>query len=282
MSSASIYEPDKYLSAFQALFIMVATVFPFVINFSLDRTLTIAQPLEVAIIAAPPEIITPPVEVEQIKQELEQSIQRQQQQAELARRKERELEEQRLREEELRQQEEAKRLEEQRLQEEAEQRRKEEEARLLAEAERRRLEEQRLQAEQKRLEEAERIEAERERREEQRKAQELARQAELKAAANAKIMNRYISGIHNQVQRHLSNPEGVPTGIQVEIRLSVGDDGHLVATPQTLKSSGHRPFDEQALRAILRSAEEGFDLPDDPDLRAEFSELILIIKPKVK
>lgn len=279
MNPAGIYEPDKYWSACQAFLIMLAMVIPMALQFEFERTLTIAAPLEVTIVTAPPQTVFQEQQAVEIQQQLEQQLSRQRD-AELARRRAEELKQQeelRLAEQ-RRQEEEARRLEQERLAAELEQQRLlEEQQRQAEQEEQERLEQERLRQEQL---EADRIAAEKAAAE-QAAALEAERLAAIKAKANAVIINRYTVGIHNQVQRHLANPDDVTADLLVEIKIVLGDDGHLVSTPEIINKSGHEKFDEQAIRAILQSGREGFSLPDDPELREQFREIIMIIKPKV-
>ncbi len=96
----------------------------------------------------------------------------------------------------------------------------------------------------------------------------------------ASLLGRYIAGIKERVYRHMSNPEGVDSGIAVEIRVRLNDDGTLARLPEVADGSGNAAYDTQAVRAVIRAAEGGFDLPDDSELRSEFGDLLLIITPK--
>ena len=148
----------------------------------------------------------------------------------------------------------------------------------------RRLKKRKEAEEAKRREEQARLKQEQEERQRALEEAEARRQAEaearIKAARDARLMDRYIAGIHDKVKRHMTNPEGVPTDIKVEIRVLLQDNGTLLAVPEVEESSGNELFDEQAVRAVIRGAENGFDLPDDPELRKQFAELLLVIRPE--
>ncbi len=110
--------------------------------------------------------------------------------------------------------------------------------------------------------------------------QAAAEAARLSPAMRASLLGRYIAGIKERVYRHMSNPEGVDPGIAVEVRVRLNDDGTLVRVAEVADSSGNAAYDTQAVRAVIREAESGFDLPDDPELRSEFDDLLLVIAPK--
>lgn len=278
MSLRELHEPDKNLSAVQAFLLMAALTAPLVWSVSF-RTTVVTQPIVVAVVAAPPPepepAPQPEADLERVREQLE-ATRRNLEEAEVARRRAQQQAEERRREEEVRQAEEdeRRREEEQARQRELEeeQRRKEaeEEKRRQAEAERRREEERRkLEEEERRRREAEEIERRR-----------VEAEARAKAARDARLMDRHIAGIHDRVKRHLTNPEGVPSGIQVEVRVLLQPNGTLADIPKVIEESGFEPFDDQAVRAVIRGAENGFDLPDDPELREQFDELILVITPK--
>ena len=285
MSAARLYEPDKNLSGVQAFLLLAVVTLPLLWSVSFRKTIT-PEPIVVAIVTAP----APPVQetqpapdLDKVREQIE-ATKRNLEQAEIARRRAEEVEEQQ-------------RLDEERRLEAERERRQEEEARrqqeleekkqLQAEAEKKRLEEeeQRRQAEaKKQLQEEEDRQREIEERRRAEAEAEARRQAEidarLKSARDAKLMDRYIAGIHDRIKRHLTNPDGVPTGIQVEISVRLNQNGTLADVPKVIEDSGHEQFDEQAVRAIIHGAKVGFEMPEDKDLREQFEELILVITPE--
>lgn len=78
----------------------------------------------------------------------------------------------------------------------------------------------------------------------------------------------------------MADPEGVNPNIRVEILVPLGINGRLSGAPKITASSGNQFFDDQALRAVIRGAEAGFELPTNPELRKQFNELHLVLVPK--
>ena len=292
MSAAGLYEPDKNLSGVQAFLLLTVVTLPLLWSVSFRKTI-IPEPIVVAIVSAP----APPVQetqpapdLDKVREQIE-ATKHNLERAEIARRRAEDLaEQQRLDEERrLEAQRERREEEEARRQDELEERQRlEEEKQLEAETESKRLEdeEKRRQAEaKKQLQEEEERQRETEARKRAEEEAEARRQAEvdarLKSARDAKLMDRYMAGIHDRIKRHLTNPEGVSSGIEVEIRVRLNQNGRLADEPEVTKVSGHEQFDEQAVRAIIRGAQVGFDMPEDKDLREQFGELILVITPEL-
>ena len=289
MTPGVLYEPDKAWSALQAGLFLCAMILPLALSVNF-RTVVSATPITVSITAAP----TPPKQessanvaavreqVEAVKRNLEQAeVARRRQQQEVAEQKK---EEARKRAEEARREREridaerrAEAQEQKRIAEELEQKKLEEEQKKQLEEQKQLEEEQKKKlAEQKRIAD---LEAKKLAEEEAKLAREEQVRAKQLADRNSRIMARLINAIHDRVQRHISSPDNIPFDIQVEIRVPLQNNGRLATTPEVIRSSGFPNFDEQAVRAIIKGAEQGFELPEDPDLRKQFDELILIIKP---
>ena len=292
MSSPGLYEPDKNLSGVQAFLLLAVVTLPLFWSVSFRKTIT-PEPIVVAIVSAPAPLVqkTPPApDLEKVREQIE-ATKRNLELAEIARRRAEEVAEQQRLDEERRLEAERERRQEaeaRRQQELEEQQLIEEEKRLQAEAERKRLEdeEENRQAEAKKQlqeeEERQRVIEARQRADEEAEAKRQAEaDARRKSARDARLMDRYIAGIHDRIKRHLTNPDGVPTGIRVEIRVRLNQNGRLAGQPEVIEGSVHEQFDEQAVRAIIHGAKVGFEMPEDKDLRAQFEELILNITPKL-
>ena len=267
------YEPDKYWSAIQAATLLALVVIPLVLTISL-RKVVINTPVTVALVTAPPPPPTPvpAPNTEAVREQIE-ATRRNLEQAALARQRIEKVEAQAAAERQRVEEQERQHREEERLQrEELERQQQAEEKKRSEEQERQRREEE--EQRQRELEEQRQLEAQ------AADQRQLEVDARLKAAQDERIMARYITAIHDRVKRHMTNPEGVSSDIQVEINVPLQPDGRLAGTPKIISPSGHVQFDEQAVRAILRAAEGGFDLPPDKELRDRFDELLLIISPK--
>lgn len=276
MTPGVLYEPDKTISAIQAALVLSAMLVPLVLSVNF-RTTVAVQPLTVTIAPAPAP--APPessADVAAVREQIE-AAQRNLEQSEVARRRQQqELAEQR-KEEARRRAEEAKQ-ERERI--EAQRRAEAEELKRIAAAKKKQQEEeerQRKLAEQKRQEELQARQKAKEEAEQQRLEALKAKQL---AARNDRIMARLVGAIQERVQRHVPSPENIPSNIQVEIKVPLQDNGRLAGLPEVIRGSGYPTFDEQAVRAIIKGAEQGFEMPADPELRKRFDELILIIKPK--
>ena len=255
MKPPRLYEPDLIASAVQATALMLALILPLALSIELKRTI-IPVSLSVPIVteARPAPLAQPAEEISELREQLRQS----QTEADLARsrqqtkQREQQRERERLEAERQRQAEEEKRRAEQ---EQAERERAEQEAR----EKRRKLEQQ-----------------------QQQRRREEASVRSLSTEQRTSLIGRYTSGIKERVHRYMSNPEGISAadGIAVEVRVRLDSRGMLVATPEIERSSGIDAYDTQAIRAIIRAAAGGFDLPDDQELRNEFGDLLLTIKPK--
>ena len=292
MTPGKLDEPNKLWSGIQASLIMLLLVVP--LSFSFDfRKVVVAQPIQVAIVTAPPPEPkpVPTVDVAAVKEQIE-ATKKNLELAEIARRKQKEKIEQQKKEEEEREKLEAeqRRIEQERI--EAEKAQQEEEERL-AKLEQEKLLQEKLakekqlaaEAEKKRKEEIAKREAAKEAAKRKAEAEEEARrkaeaQAKLIAARNQREMSRIINAIHDRVRRHVTNPDNIPTNIEVEVKFSLNEEGYLQAQPSIIKSSGYATFDNQAVRAVIRGAENGFELPSDPKLRNQFNEVIIRIVPK--
>ena len=276
MTPGVLYEPDKTMSAIQAALFLGVMLVPLALSVNF-RTVVTAEPLQVTIAPAP---APPPpqadTDVAAVREQIE-AARRNLEQSEVARRRQQqELAEQR-KEEAQKRAEEAKK-ERERI--EAQRRAEAEEQRRIAEAKK----EKELEAKRQReLEEQRRVEELKAKQQAQEEAEQRrleALKAKQLAARNDRIMARLIGAIQERVQRHVPSPDNIPSNIQVEIKVPLQGNGRLAGLPEILSSSGYPTFDEQAVRAIIKGAEQGFEMPDDPELRKRFDELILIIKPK--
>ena len=264
MSTPRLHEPDLFASAVQATVLMSALILPLALSIDLKRTIipvSLSVPVVTEARPAPA-----PQPAEGISELREQVKQRQQQtEADLARRRQQAEEEER-----------------QRRQEEEERRRQQEEEderqRRLAEEEERQLQAEQQERERRRQME-QRQQAEREAAE-RRRAEAAA--GRLTAEQRASLIGRYTTGIRERVHRYMSNPEGIGASddIAVEVRVRLDSRGMLAAAPVIERSSGSSAYDNQAIRAVIRAADGGFELPDDPQLRTEFGDLLLTIRPK--
>ncbi|MCY4325004.1 MAG: TonB C-terminal domain-containing protein [Betaproteobacteria bacterium] len=268
MRAPRLYEPDLIVSAVQATVAMAALVLPLALSIELKRTIipvSIAVPMITEIQPQPQP--QPAREISELREQARQS--QNQREADLARRRQEAAEREQQQEQQRQEAEQQRQEEERRAQQQAEQERAEKER---AEQDAR---EERRQAEQRRQREV----AEQQRRE---AAAAAKARPGLTAEQRASLIGRYTSGIKERVHRYMSNPDGISAenDIAVEVRVRLDSRGMLVATPQIERSSGLAVYDNQALRAVIRAAAGGFVLPDDPELRNEFGDLLLTIRPK--
>ena len=261
MKPPRLHEPDLIASALQATALMAALILPLALSIELKKTV-IPVSLSVPIVTeVRPAALPPPDQgISELHEQLQQN--RAQSKADLARRRQQNKERQQQEAERQRQEAERRQAEEKRQQEIEQEKRQ------------RQRREQEAREKRKKLEQQQR----------QRDAAQKKRAAPrgLSAAQRASLIGRYTSGIKERVHRYMSNPEGIDAAekIAVEVRVRLDSRGMLVATPVIERSSGHATYDNQAIRAIIRAADGGFELPDDPELRSEFGDLLLTIRPK--
>lgn len=121
------------------------------------------------------------------------------------------------------------------------------------------------------------------------KAEKLAAQAKKQAAKerleqlrvqssseSLKKIEHFKAVIKQQVQMNWIKPDSMPKGLKCKLRVNLISGG-IVSSVSVIESSGNSAFDNSAIRAVRKSAP--FSLPDDPDLFAEFKELILPFNP---
>ena len=98
------------------------------------------------------------------------------------------------------------------------------------------------------------------------------------AAWRADLRERFISRIGRRIERNLRIPPGTAAAAEVRMIVRLHPDGELAADPQIVSASGFADYDEEAVRAVLKSTP--MPVPRAaPELLAEFSVLTLNIRP---
>ncbi len=164
---------------------------------------------------------------------------------------------------------------EKRRQAEAAKKKAEEAKRRQAEAAKKKAEEEkRRQAEaaRKKAEEAKRRQAEAERK---RKAKEAALEAAMQAEHNARVTNRYILQIKQEVIRNWVRLEGVGEGLKCTLRVRLAKGGNVIAV-SVIESSGSGAFDRSAEAAVYKA--EPLPVPDGP-LFEKFRDINFVFDP---
>lgn len=93
---------------------------------------------------------------------------------------------------------------------------------------------------------------------------------------NQQKINHYTAVIKQKIQRNWTRPVGQGSELDCVLKVLVLPGG-VVSSVTIHKSSGNVTFDNSAIRAVQKASP--FSLPDDPDLYAEFQELILPFNP---
>ena len=149
-----------------------------------------------------------------------------------------------------------------------------------AEAEQRRIEEE----EEKKRDEEEKVDIINQFKEdgEERKAAQVAAEQERIAeekAALANIRSGYVERIKGKIEQSLITPLLVKDidNLIVVIKIRLHADGTLINPPEVEESSGYEEYDRAALRAIINAVP--LPMPKDKNLIKEFQEINLYIEP---
>ena len=98
-----------------------------------------------------------------------------------------------------------------------------------------------------------------------RQAEQLAQNAR---AAQAAAVDRYKLAIINKIRGNTEVPEGVQSGLTLEVDVTILPDGGVLEPVRIVKPSGDPRYDQAVLRGILRS--QPLPLPSDVALRRLF------------
>lgn len=84
-----------------------------------------------------------------------------------------------------------------------------------------------------------------------------------KTKTGAKLTNSEMGALSDQLATCWSIPAGMESGsdLRVSVKFHVNTSGKLEGAPQIQSSSGNRPFDESAVRAVQKCDREGLVLP---------------------
>jgi len=99
------------------------------------------------------------------------------------------------------------------------------------------------------------------------------------SAATAAEVGRYQDMIRSKIRHNIVMPPDVAPNAEVVFRVTLLPGGSVLDAV-LLKSSGNPVYDEATERAIYLS--QPLPLPTDPQLKKEFRELRLTIRPEEK